>query len=215
MALRYSLACLAMCMACAADPAGPSSYRPLYVLENDEQLRVYDQEIRKALKHAPHGDLHGLRDEARERASALVAIAQERFGTPEVPLSEIVWGGLTPTSIAGEAFCEDGGARLYIKLNEIMFLRNHAAFQNDVIPHEVAHLLLCQMDLRMEHSHADPRFVSVMEFLVGRATEKHDLDAYPSCVLDQRLKLAKTSSRASYRHVPSSPSACERDTREE
>jgi hypothetical protein len=57
--------------------------------------------------------------------------------------------------------------------------------------------------------------VSVMEFLVGRATEKHDLDAYPSCVLDQRLKLAKTSSRASYRHVPSSPSACERDTREE
>ena len=162
-----------------------SSFRPQYQFENEAQLKVYQEEIAKAITFAPIKDLEKLRNLAEWHARQLLLKAQEYFGVEKKPLQKMVFVNLI--SDAGQAYSRE----MIIELNEIMFLRNYRSFINEIIPHEVAHLVAYHITGYYDYFHSSKEWQQVMEYLVGYLITIHNLDVYPSCMFARRLELAR------------------------
>lgn len=200
---RLVLVCIAI-VSCSTPT--PIRYHPEWKLSNYEQLIIYNEEIIKAIRYAPHEDLYKLRQNAHEQAVLLYNRAQKHFGLPRVPFNGIKWEVLIYES--GLAHCEEN----MISLNEIMFLRNYITFMHVTIPHEIAHLIAYQMGETWDGTHMGKKFRAVMIYMVGFADSIHYMDQYPSCVLNNRLANSRMSTCGSCRkYIPRSCESLKRN----
>lgn len=159
---------------------------PSFEVKNLEEVEAYHKALRSALVLAPDRPLPELRAEAQERAEEFLLKGQRHYGFPEKPLGPIKWvviGG----GYAGRAY----GETFQIYLDEILFLRNYDSFMNDVIPHEVAHLLFFQKYEEGVDIFHSVVWAEMMKTIAGFSNDSHDLDIGPSCELVKDLFLAR------------------------
>ena len=110
---------------------------------------AYDQAINESLVYAPDGiSKFQLRGNAQTEAQRLLDKITDERSLPRYELNTLRFRGTLRDGAAGTASeCEDvskGSEASYtISLNEILFLRNYEDFIHIIIPHEVAHVMVC------------------------------------------------------------------------
>jgi len=139
-----------------------------------------------------------LRGAAQTRAQLLINQLTKRYRLPRFQLSGIRFRDVlgTPTVAASTNHCLKPERIIFV--NEILFLRNYEEFMSNLIPHEVAHLIVC---LRggfegQELPHQDPHgpeWEEVMRdlgfFRPIQTQRTHDLDTMP--VIEYTSRVAK------------------------
>ena len=114
------------------------------MIPGSTRWRVYQQVRKEAMEYAPRNkSLYQLRGAAQVRAQLIINRLTTKYRLPRFQLSGIrfrdVLAGIT---VAGSAsHCSQPNLILF--LNEILFLRNYDNFMSDIIPHEVAHIVVC------------------------------------------------------------------------
>jgi len=169
----------------------PETIVPDWPVRNNAQLAIYKEEVAKALSFAPHQNLAKLRAETFVYAKNILAQGQNHFNLPRRELKVVAWT-YEFASMAGQVgnSCRTPFA---ITLNEIMFLRNHNMFIREIIPHEVAHLLSCQLIGDGDAKHTSIAWRKAMKYLAGYISPTHNLAVYPSCIAYYRMLEVQTN----------------------
>ncbi len=120
----------------------------VFAMEQAEQT-AYDEAIEKSLEFAPEGHtLYQLRGFAQTQAQQLLDQLTDHYFLPRHELNSIRFVPVLRDGAAGTASpctTEEGtpSPTYTISLNEILFLRNYEEFMEEIIPHEVAHVITC------------------------------------------------------------------------
>jgi hypothetical protein len=114
---------------------------PDFEVVNEYQVTAYHQFLVETLGVDAGDKIRELRTRAHERANELLKKGQEMYDLPQQPLTFIKWD-IKSGHLYGEAYCEQN----IIGLNEVFYLQHTEGYLNDVIPHEVAHLIHGQRD---------------------------------------------------------------------
>ena len=110
---------------------------------------VNERHIEQAFEFAPPGySIYQLRGFAQTQAQQMLDQLTDHYNLPRYELSAIRFKPLLrDNGAAGTTTgCEKDGTRqtnIVVNLNEILFLRNYDVFMNEIIPHEVAHVIVC------------------------------------------------------------------------
>jgi SprT protein len=121
----------------------------------------------------PARDAASWREHALARTRELVARARERWPKARLPEPTVAFDlrGLT----AGEACSESG----VIRYNEGLLWRYGQAFVDEIVPHEVAHLVAPALSRRRVRPHG-AEWKAVMEFFGVPARRCHRFEAEPA-----------------------------------
>lgn len=149
-------------------------------VQNGAGLVAYQQEVSKALRYAPHQDLEGLRNHALVYMRSLLERAQKHYKLFPRKLEGVIWTYLLVSNSA-EAV-PNCNWPFYITVNEIMFLHNHSTYMRYTLPHEVAHLISCQVTGDPDVAHTTSIWQDAMRYLAGAVVPTHNMSVYPSCV---------------------------------
>jgi len=169
------------------------------MIPGSARWRIYQQVREEAMEFAPPDKtLYQLRGSAQTRAQLIINRLTKKYRLPRFQLSGIRFRDVlaTPTVAGSTNHCLKPERIIF--LNEIMFLRNYENFMSNIIPHEVAHLVVCLRGgfegQNLPHTDAHgPEWEEVMRdlgfFRPLQTQRTHDLDTMP--VIDYTSRVAK------------------------
>jgi hypothetical protein len=187
---------------CIQSAIGQTTYKtplpyPDFEVVNEYQVMAYCQFLVETLGVDAGDKIQELRTRAYERANELLKKGQEMYNLPQRPLTFIRWD-IKSGHLYGETHCEQN----IIGLNEVFYLQHTEEYLNDVIPHEVAHLIHGQRDGCEVYNtnyipamHLPP-FPEIMEALGGNDDLLKNPDTELLCYFRHELLKAKAMTNA-------------------